>query len=348
MRRANTDGSEIEDLIVDPPFTPDAIALDLGAGKIYWRSSQNTDLRRSNLDGSNAETVLTTWAGKSSLVFDDSLGVLFASGNVVRIDPIALTVDVLYYGGLDGPTDLVIDAISNVMYWGGSSGIYRANLDGSNVTQVLDEINVPLHLALDAPNNMLYWTESFSDRIRRMSIGGTVIEDLVSGVDNFKDIAVDLEGARLYWTDAERIRRANLDGTNVEDLYTGTPGLPPSDLALDILANQMYWICPEMQRSKLDGSGVEILLKGKLFCLYDDIFIASVPRRIYWADAQNGSYSIIHRAETNIHAVSDLVTMPNGTHVTAIAFDCVPYRFGDFDLTGLVDLDDLIIILNGF
>ena len=69
------------------------------------------------------------------------------------------------------------------MYWTGfylnsSYGIRRANLDGSNV----------------------------EDLLRQSSHSGS------------RDIALDVAGGKMYWTTVSKIRRANLDGSNVEDL----------------------------------------------------------------------------------------------------------------------------------
>jgi sugar lactone lactonase YvrE len=63
VRRANLDGSDVEDLyVVGANLNPDGIALDLDEGKVYWGQAVTTNrdkIMRMNLDGSNPEDVLT-------------------------------------------------------------------------------------------------------------------------------------------------------------------------------------------------------------------------------------------------------------------------------------------------
>ncbi|PYQ09949.1 MAG: hypothetical protein DMF83_01635 [Acidobacteria bacterium] len=60
IRRANLDGSAVQDLITGPPFTAQGpIALDPVAGKMYWvAGGGNATIQRANLDGSNAEPLI--------------------------------------------------------------------------------------------------------------------------------------------------------------------------------------------------------------------------------------------------------------------------------------------------
>ncbi|MCK4413794.1 MAG: hypothetical protein KAY32_09635 [Candidatus Eisenbacteria sp.] len=63
VRRANLDGSGVEDLyVVGANLNPGGIALDLGVGKAYWGQAHDTNrhkIMRMNLDGTNPEDVLT-------------------------------------------------------------------------------------------------------------------------------------------------------------------------------------------------------------------------------------------------------------------------------------------------
>ena len=56
VRRANLDGSQVETLFT---VNTNGIALDLGAGKIYWTAWISDRIRRANLDGSQVETLVT-------------------------------------------------------------------------------------------------------------------------------------------------------------------------------------------------------------------------------------------------------------------------------------------------
>jgi hypothetical protein len=67
----------------------------------------------------------------------------------------------------------------------------------------------------------MYWTDLGIDKIQRVNLDGTGLEDLITtGLIAPRGIALDVAGGKMYWMDSGtlKIRRANLDGTNVEDL----------------------------------------------------------------------------------------------------------------------------------
>ncbi len=70
VRRANLDGSGVEDLyVVGANLNPGGIVLDLAAGKVYWGQAVITNrdkIMRMNLDGSDPEDVIT----------DDGFGII--------------------------------------------------------------------------------------------------------------------------------------------------------------------------------------------------------------------------------------------------------------------------------
>jgi DNA-binding beta-propeller fold protein YncE len=100
---------------------------------------------------------------------------------------------------------------------------------------------------------------------------------------------------KIYCTDVfledSRIYRADLDGSNTELLVTLVPsgeGPDPRTLALDLLANRMYWTTTgprspgKIQRANLDGSNVQDVLAAGT-----PTAIALDPRggKFYFADS---------------------------------------------------------------
>ncbi len=59
IRRANLDGSNIEDLVSAAVMKPRALALDVTGGKMYWADEEIDKIQRANLDGSNIEDLVT-------------------------------------------------------------------------------------------------------------------------------------------------------------------------------------------------------------------------------------------------------------------------------------------------
>ncbi|HWX96653.1 MAG TPA: hypothetical protein VNZ01_07355 [Solirubrobacteraceae bacterium] len=61
IRRANLDGSEVQTLLERPGAGFEGgLAIDPGAGKLYWAEAETRDIAVSNLDGSQAQTLFST------------------------------------------------------------------------------------------------------------------------------------------------------------------------------------------------------------------------------------------------------------------------------------------------
>ena len=118
------------------------------------------------------------------------------------------------------------------------------------------------------------------------------------------DVALDIAGNKMYWTDSGRIRRADLDGENVEDLIRDAVQFPVG-IALDIAGNKMYWVdlyTDKVQRADLNGENIEDLitgLPGKLGGIALDI----AGNKMYWTGSGR-----IRRADLNGENIEDLIT----------------------------------------
>jgi hypothetical protein len=171
FQRANFDGSDIEDLIIREqilPFKikfkqwlqPLSIALDLEAGKIYWTDAYGRKIQRANLDGSDAEDLVTDMRTAYGLALDLQARQMYwtntVTGKIQRASLNGNRVEDLVTG-LRFPSDLVLDPRARKMYWididldTDIGKIQRANLDGSNVRNILTGLDYPSDIALD-PN----------------------------------------------------------------------------------------------------------------------------------------------------------------------------------------------------
>ena len=106
----------------------------------------------------------------------------------------------------------------------------------------------------------IYWVTT--NKVQRANVDGSYVETLVTvtgtGLTNLEDIALDMGGGKMYWTDrwGNKIQRANLDGSNVEDLVST---LDPYGLALDVDGGKMYWtewLGDGIRLANVDGSNV--------------------------------------------------------------------------------------------
>ena len=197
------------------------------------------------------------------------------------------------------------------MYWTGHDVrmVRRADVDGSNIQDLVATGAYSAGLALDLAAGKMYWTDVGTGRINRADLDGSNTQHLITTeVGSINWLALDVPGGKMYWTDwtTDKIQRANLDGSGIEDLVT-TGLTAPHGLALDPAAGKMYWTdngAARIQRADLDGSGIENLVTAGL----------GVPRglaldvaagKMYWTDA--GTHKI-QRANLDGSNVEDLVT----------------------------------------
>ncbi len=114
---------------------------------------------------------------------------------------------------------------------------------------------------------------------------------------NGSDLAVDLNGGKIYWSESGKIKRANLDGTTIETLATASQGIFTS-LALDPFYDKLYYlnrygIDDDVHRMNLDGSGDEMLftVHPETNYMASDIQVDGSGGFLYWTNT-NGTSSI--------------------------------------------------------
>ncbi len=166
ITRANFDGSNIEDFTILPVdggvfnirVDAEDIKLDVKEGKIYFQDSLNDNIARVDMDGSNYEIIrggiihhnrlaldLTNKRIYWSTIMRDEIRSSFLNGK---------NIDILLTN-LNYPTEIALDIHSQKIYWTErnfkteKSMIRCANLDGSNVTDILIGSNNVGSIALD-------------------------------------------------------------------------------------------------------------------------------------------------------------------------------------------------------
>ena len=238
IQRANTDGSNVEDLVTRGLRDPSDMALDLTEGKMYWMDQGTDRIQRANLDGSDVEDLITTLDYPSGLALDLTAGKMYWTDlNTDRIQRANLdgsSIEDLVTRGLTTPRGLALDIAGGKMYWAdrGTGKIQRANLDGSDVQDLARGLVAPDKLALDVEGGKMYWTDNLGE-IQRANLVGSHVEALITALGEPRGIALDLDGGRMYWTDSttDTIQSANLDGSDIRILVTGVVG--PTSIALE-------------------------------------------------------------------------------------------------------------------
>ncbi len=195
------------------------IAADRVNSKLYWTClpSGPSDvplydgaIRRSNLDGSNVET-LVSFSPSDAFAWQ------------IAVDPVArrlfwisLSWDELNAGTCSGR-------------------IVRAGLDGKHPVTILSGLCDPTDLTLDGStgtaSTYVYWTSEDPGSISRARVDGTGVVTLVAGVPAAESVAVDPDEGRMYWTVGTSLQGASLTGSGVTAIYTDLS--LPEGIAID-------------------------------------------------------------------------------------------------------------------
>ena len=264
IQRANLDGSNVRDLVTGVG-QPIGIALDLAAGKMYWTGPNHRDgmqrILRANLDGTSIETLASTRTRSQNIYYvyygialDTTGGKMYwvvhsTANNANKVQRANLdgtgVEDLVIIGrgnfpnqDSGGPRGIALDLSRRKMYWShagaheGAGKIQRANLDGSNIEDIITELPGTSGLTLDSGSEKIYWTER--GKVRRANFDGSNIEDVLVDLVRPVGIALDNLNGKMYWAENQegKIQRANLDGSNVEDLVTNLG--KPHSIALGI------------------------------------------------------------------------------------------------------------------
>lgn len=229
----------------------------------------------------------------------------------------------------------------NLFWTESSSGIHRANLDGSDVQQLVE--GSTWALAIDVSADTMYWSEVLG--LMRSSLDGTDIDMIQRSRGAYQDIALDVDAEKIYLAFGSdcpgcgSLRRMNFDATGLEHLVRavgtiteiavdpGTDTLCWSDngqvlcsnldateepvivtdanvrgIALDG-AGKIYWIeSDRIRRANVDGSNPEDLVTG-LVGERGDIALDPWAGEMYWLAG-----GLLQRANLDGSDIVELVT----------------------------------------
>ena len=287
-------GQAAPDLV--PSVSENSVGQDTALSHIYWRDNNTHKIQRTNLDGSNIETIITVEKGPYSFALDVDGGKIYWT---------------------DGKRGSDVDRIR------------RANLDGSNIETLVFSKTGLLSLALDVDGGKIYWTDL--NNIRRANLDGSNIETIITGLSHRSpDLALDADRGKIYWINYD-IRRANLDGSNIETIITEDElDYDPSDwsatsgsgLALDVNGGKIYWTdsVGRLRRANLDGSNIETLLYS--LSNPSNLILDRGRGKIYWA---NNKRSDTHIWRVNLDG-SDFEAFIAGLDAPARSIALGPYH----------------------
>ena len=218
--------------------------------KIYWMDIGARLIQRANLDGTDVETLVATRSR--------AIGWL----SILEEKMYWWSTDGLHRANLDGTgvEELVSGSVQyywlvgNRMYWWAPEHlIKRANLDGSAVEVVSTDRELK-----NIIGDEMYWLDSTDGELQRSGLDATSFEDLVRDPPIGYPFLID--AGKIYWQQEKKIWRFNLDGSELEILATDA-------WFLHFAEDRIYWLTIAdgvVQRSNLDGSDVETLVKQRV------------------------------------------------------------------------------------
>ena len=147
IRRANLDGTEIEDLATaSSGCVLEGVVLNIAAGHIYWAERMDQQIWRANMSGGGAYMILQCWEG-----IGHPCGLAIAGGR---------------------------------LYWGGDNAIHSSELNGDDVQTVIADLpDSPRSVEIDTEADHIYWTTTSisSGFVQRANLNGSELTTLVSG-----------------------------------------------------------------------------------------------------------------------------------------------------------------------
>ena len=260
--------------------------------------------------------------------------------------------------------DITLAKGSGKIYWTELDKIRRANLDGSNVEDIITGLKGTIDIDLDLHNRKMYWIGNAYSRIYRANLDGSDVETIIDGeeliVDRNKhafspmNITLDSLNGKIYWgnkTVRWGISRADYDGFNIEDIRIapvdgGLFGITvdAENIQLDVKAGKIYFVDSfkkNIARVNFDGSKYENL--GISIIDPYGLALDLENRSMYWTHVSGR----IRRASLNGENIETLLTELKGPSSIALDMDArkmywverAKYiRSANFDGTNVTDI----------
>jgi hypothetical protein len=212
IERADLDGKNRTTIVPEGgTFTPKQLTLDKKNGKIYWCDREGMRVMRSNLDGSQIETLVDASKGDPR------------PGSDAKKWCVGIALDTdrgQFYWTQKGPDDA------------GVGRIFRANFElpkgetaanRRDIEVLFEGLPEPIDLELDLKNRLIYWTDRgdpprgntvnrapMDSDARKRPAPDILLTHLMEGIG----IAIDFAGNRMFLTDmAGSVYSAKLDGS---------------------------------------------------------------------------------------------------------------------------------------
>ena len=308
IHRVDLDGSNHVELATIRAGVPLNLTIDAAGKKLYWTDSRGR-IRRANVNGQQVRNVIQNLNSLKLIALD-----------IVNSNMYYTVSNSLWRSNLNGKNkkELLTDLIQpgnlviadSKIYWTQKTsaklgGVKRADLDGTNVEELISSQTLPFGVGVDSANSKLYWTNSRGG-IQRSNLDGSRIQTVVRGLDMSADFAlsigsIDIEISQqpvvhvgsaqrppMYWIDTEAGTLHRLIGNEVENFILQVQNA--TSLAVDTTDKKIYWTEQmgknrgKIKSANLDGSNVQVL--ATIYSVPRSIAVDTMRSTLYWTNSK--------------------------------------------------------------
>lgn len=246
-------------------------------------------------------------------------------------------------------SSLAIDYKNSVMYYGvgarttsNGCGLWRANLDGSNPKQLIQQSVWTFYNDMIVFNDKLYTSISSlgGSGIGRYTLDGKSVVGLVASSTRLNGIAIDAAVSKIYYTKEinsevlSSICVSNLDGSGQQTIIANA-GNEAEDIALDLVAGKIYWTDwtgQKVRRANLDGSSIEEIYSTQSGNPYG-ITLDLASQKVYWTEWNSNCIKSSNLDGSNVNTVFttginpwNIIITPEPTSVMLLGLGCLGLR----------------------
>lgn len=202
IKAAELDGSNPVDIVVENITTPNGISYDYERNTIFW-TSFGGKIQSSFLNGSGTVNDIITDIlygrpmdiaidyGHEKIYFSFA-GIDFGMSCIVCADIDGTNIQSLPidFPMFTAPGGIALDIVNDKIYWTEATRIRRANLNGSNVEDLVTGLSFATDIILDLDNNLMYWSDWRANKIQSSELNGYHCQDIITGLDGPVSIAL--------------------------------------------------------------------------------------------------------------------------------------------------------------
>ena len=106
----------------------------------------------------------------------------------------------------------------------GNGGIFKADMDGSNLVQIISGLSSPAQMVVDFDSQRLFWVYFSADKVQSSNLDGTDVQLVLQLRSDSYPWGIVVYNGRLFWGNAgpNSLQSSDKAGQDVQTHYTGS------------------------------------------------------------------------------------------------------------------------------